>query len=327
MTQARAFELLVLAIACTACHVGEPLVDETDAEPGAIRITCNMPPGCMPVERGEAPQLAAIPVRVECEQTCIWQTASGTSESCPPSTLERLPSSAHCMNIALEPGAGSSELHVDDVDWQDVNLPVRAQTPLTVSLRGGNLVRVYIELEGPITLRMETLQQFTDLRIVGRANARGAPRVELRAERGYELSVGTIHAPFPGEIRITAGVYENIDVHAEAFTAESVSMNGARLRSDTITLTDVTLERGLIDTQHALWSAFVATDAALRFCGDARLITGQMARCAITTCEGSSVRMYNDSFVSGSLDGDFELSDTNLEFVVAMKPSTCVTRV
>jgi|GEM_PF-3859831 len=304
---------LMLMITCAACQVGDPLVDVTDAEPGRIRITCNLPPGCMPVERGEAQQLVAIPVRVECEQTCIWQTAGGDTVSCPQNILERLPSSAHCMNVNLQLSANTSELRVDGIDWQDINVPLRAQRPLTVTLQGGSLQRVYLELEGPITLRMTGLQQFDDLRIVARASVHGSPQIEIAAERGNELSVGSAEVMFPGEIKITAGVFENIDLHTETFTAESVIMKGARLHANMITLTDVTLERGLVDTDHALWSAFVATDAALRFCGDARLITGQMARCTITACEGSSVRMYNDSFVSGSLDGDYELSDTNLE--------------
>lgn len=307
--------LLAITLACGACSVGDPLVDVTDAEPGVLKIQCNLPPGCMPVERGEAEQLAAVPVQVECEQTCIWPTASGGSETCPPSMLDRLPSSAHCMNVALQPPASASELRVDDIDWQDVNLPVRTQKPITITFRGGRLQRVYLDLEGPITLRMTSLQQFDDLRIVGRSNTQGSPHIEIASERSNHLSVGSMEQLFPGEIKITAGVYENIDVHTEAFTAESVIIQGARLHADTSTLTDVTLERALVDTKHALWSAFVTTDAALRFCGDARLISGQMARCAITACEGSSVRMYNDSFVSGSLDGDYEMSDTNLENV------------
>jgi hypothetical protein len=303
----------ILMVACAACEVGDPLVDVTDAAPGRLRIHCNQPPGCMPVERGEAQQLAAIPVRVECEQTCIWQTAGGDTVSCPQNILERLPSSAHCMNVNLQLSASTSELRVESVDWQDINVPLRAQRPLEVTLQGGSLQRVYLELEGPITLRMTDLQLFDDLRIVARSNAHGAPQIEIAAERGDELSIGSAEAMFPGELKITAGVFENIDLHTETFTAESVIMKGARLHANTITLTDVTLERGLVNTQHALWSAFVATDAALRFCGDARLITGQMARCAITACESSSVRMYNDSFVSGSLDGDYEMSDTNVE--------------
>ncbi|HTU58994.1 MAG TPA: hypothetical protein VMF89_11185 [Polyangiales bacterium] len=303
--------LCMLLLTCIACQVGDPLVDEVDGGQGRIRITCNAPPGCMPVERGEAQQLTAIPVRVECEQTCILLTAGGDTASCPPSILERLPSSAHCMNVDLQPPA--ADLHVHGVDWQDVNIPLHAMRPLTVTLQGGTMQRVYLDLEGPVTLRMTALQQFDDLRIVGRSNAQGSPQIEIAAESGNELSVGSLQALFPGEVRITAGVFENVDLHTETFTAESVIMKGARLHADTITLTDVTLERGLVDTQHALWSAFVATDAALRFCGDARLITGQMARCAITACAGSNVRMYNDSFVSGSLDGDYEMSDTNVE--------------
>jgi len=307
--------LRALVLACAACHVGDPLVDEVDGDMGTLAITCNMPPGCMPVARGEAHQLAAIPVRVECAQTCIWQTASGGSETCPPSTLHQLPSSAHCMNVALQPLAGTSELRVDDIDWQDLNVPLRAEWPLTLVLRGGNLARVYIELEGPITLRIEGLQQFEDLRFVARANAQGAPRVEISAEQGRELSAGSVEQLFPGELKLSAGIYENVDVHAATFTAESAIMQGVRLRANMSTFTDVALQQALIDTEHALWSAFDASDARLGFCGDARLITGQMSRCAVTSCVGSSVRMYNDSFVSGSLDGDFEMSDSNVENV------------
>ena len=315
MIACRLFHMLTVAfaVACSACQIGDPLVDVVDAEPGRLRITCSAPPDCMPVTRGEAPQLSAIPVRIACEQTCIWQTAGGTTASCPASILEGLPSSAHCMNLDLQLTAATTELRVDSVDWQDVNVPLLAQRPLTVTLQGGRLQRVYIELEGPITLRMVALERFDDLRIVGRSNPQGSPQIEIAADSGNELSVGSTQALFPGDVRITAGVFENIDLHTATFTAESVIMKSARLQAEATTLTDVTLERGLIDTQHALWSAFVATDAALRFCGDARLITGQMARCAITACAGSSVRMYNDSFGSGSLDGDYEMSGTSVE--------------
>lgn len=307
--------LLSITLACAACNVGEPLVDVAEPGDGMIKIMCNLPPGCMPVTRGEAKQLSAIAVSLACEPACVWQTSSGDSAVCPESALDRLPQSAHCIEMKLAARESEALLQVDDVDWQDVNVPLRADKPLTLVLGRGNLQRVYLELEGPITVRMESLENFEDLRIVGRANAHGAPSVDIAARSGKELSVGSPSALFPGEIKLASGVYEDIDVNAETFTAESALLRGTRLHAEMTMLTDVTVERGLIDTEHALWSAFIATDLGMRFCGDARLITGQMARCSITPCEGTNVRLFNDSFVSGSLDGDFETSDTTLQNV------------
>lgn len=309
MTASRLSLLLVSALACVACQVGDPLVDVFPSDDGGLRILCTSPPECEPVARGEGPMLAAVPMRFVCAEQCSVLSANGDSVSCPASALAQLPSTVHCRDIELQLPAATSELRVEAVDWRNVNVRVSAHEPLTLVLQGGTLAGVYFELEGPITLHMDALRSFADLRLV----ARGAARVAIAAESGSELVAGSMEEPIAGEIVISAGSYDSLDVRAASFTAESATLTSARLETEMITLTDVSLQGAMVKTQHALWSAFSADNADLQFCGEARLIQGTMARCAVSACEGSNVRMFNDSFVSGSLDGDFELSDGNVE--------------
>jgi hypothetical protein len=87
------------------------------------------------------------------------------------------------------------------------------------------------------------------------------------------------------------------------------------LRADSLTVTDVTLQWGLIDAKNARMSVFKVEEAQLDFCGDARLVAGSVIRSNIKACSESVLRVYNSTIGSCSVDGSYEFDDTSLEYV------------
>lgn len=316
---------LLIALACAACHVGNPLVDEFDPDEGIPKIQCNLPPLCVPWVLGqEPPDHSAEAVSLKpCMKLCGFGDIE--QDGCPQEQkVTSLPTTAVCKDLEpkLMPG---EEQRWDGIDWQDVNLVLRADKPLRVSWVGGRLQHVYIELHGPIELYMEQLEVFEDVRLQAEATPAGKPYIELADMGGKTVSVGTKDNSFAGNIKLRAVQLNDLDLRADSLTIENSLLELAGLRADSLMLTDVTMHAGLIDAKNARMSVFVVQDAQVELCGDVRLVAGTLVRSTVKACPDSLLRIYNCTVGSASLDGAFELDDTTLEYVaVGVNESTRV---
>jgi hypothetical protein len=307
---------LVIALVCAACKVGNPLVDEFMPDDGNYVIQCAHPPNCIPWPLAkEAPSHPAEPVSLKtCMKVCGWGDIQqgGCPQEAPESSLL---DSAVCKDMELKLTSEDSELNWSGMDWEDVNLVLRADRPLRVSWSGGRLQHVYIELHGPIELLMEQLELFEDVRFQAEASPAGKPFIEVADIGGKTLSLGTEDKPLAGSIKLRAVQLEDLDIRADSLIVENTLLKDASLRADNLTLTDVSLHGGLIDAQNARMSVFVVDDAQLNFCGDARLVAGSVVRSNVKACSEAVLRVYNSTLGSCSVDGSYELDDTSVENV------------
>jgi hypothetical protein len=308
----------LFALALSACTVGLPLVEQFDPEVPMPEILCHTPPPCAALAPVRSPDHPAKPVSLSgCRRPCaLGDDVLGDGLCRPEAAKNTLPVSAMCQEIEVQPTAETQTLSLTEVDWADINLTVAAQRPLLISIAGGKLQRVYMTLRGPVEVQLDQLAQLEDLRLVGSGNTAGAPRVVLTAARdATNISSGDAHGPFHGELAFRALQLANLDLRADVLTVESAFIDDASLRADTLELSDVTLQRTLIESTHTQATVFEAQDSSLDLCGDALLIQGRFARTAVTACDEARVHLYVSNLGSSSLDGPLELSDVNLENV------------
>ncbi|HET8937637.1 MAG TPA: hypothetical protein VFN67_29540 [Polyangiales bacterium] len=307
---------IVIALACAACTVGNPLVDEFMPDDGMFKIQCALPPRCILWSLPE--EAPSHPVEMVALNTCMKLCAWGDIQQngCPQEAWESsLLKNAVCKGMELKLTSEDSELSWSGMDWQDVNLVLRADRPLRVSWHGGRLQHVYIELHGPIELHMDQFELFEDVRFQAEASPAGKPFIEVADVEGKTLSLGTEDKPLAGTFKLRAVHIGDLDIRADSLIIENTLVEKASIRADSLTLTDVTLHGGLIDAKNARMSVFDVDDATLEFCGDARLVAGSIVRSNVKACPESVLRVYNSKFGSCSVDGSYELDDTSVEYV------------
>lgn len=307
---------LMIALACVACQVGSPLVDEIELEQANPHIQCNLPPRC---ERwtvaADPPNHQAERISLKpCMKICGW--ADIDQDGCPPEPpVTSWLTSAVCKDIEPKSDPEQSELSWSDMEWQDVNVVLRAERPLRIHWSGGHLQHVYIELHGPIELYIEQLELFEDVRVQAEGTSAGKPYIELADMEGQTFSLGVEDKPLAGSVKLRAVHLKDFDLRADTLTIENSLLELASLRVDTLTLTDVTLHGGVIDAKEKTrMSVFLVDDSQLDLCGDARLVAGTVARSTIKVCKDALLRVYNSTLASCSVDGSFELDDSSLDY-------------
>ncbi|HET8939341.1 MAG TPA: hypothetical protein VFN67_38110 [Polyangiales bacterium] len=302
-------------LACSACTLGQPLVDEAEPEaPGQV-LPCFMAPRCDdPGMTFEVPEHPALLI-AGCASMKLCQLGDNLigQGGCPgDAPLDALPQHAKCQRLKVQAQPDEDELILNELEWSEVNLELHAEKPTTLTMSGGMVESVYLALHGPIALHVERMHRVNDLRIRGEATASGAPSVNMDEFLVEMLSIGSAEADFPGSVQVHALQLSDADIRAQRVVIESASIEHARLRADTINAADLTLKLALVETSNALWSSYGVEDSFLRFCGDARLIDGSLTRVGVNACLESPLRVYASLVSSSTVDGGFELDDVSL---------------
>lgn len=305
---------MLLLLLTAACKVGQPLVGEKKFMDGELHGLCSRPPMCDEFwGPAPTPDHPAQPLQgCASPKLCRLGDEELGLGGCPREKLESLPLAAACAELELMLDAGAEDIVLDGVEWDEVNLTLRTERPVALVMRGGTLASVHMQLEGPVALRIEQLDLLQDLRINGAANGGGSPSVGLDLLHGNRFSVGAPEQPFPGRVEMHAVLLEDIDLRGAACTFESVLLQDASVRVDTLSFTDVTLARAWLEADRALVSAFSVEDSVLHFCGDVRLIDGRLTRTELSACLEHPVHLYASTFNSGVMDGAYELDDVNI---------------
>src|SRR5262249_23142176 len=112
---------------------------------------------------------------------------------------ERTCSAVHIVDDA----ESSSEplLELDGAHLQFVNVTIETRRPLTVRLGAASLAHVWVGLVGPVTLRIESSQDVSDLRVATpAAQYGGGVAVEFESVTATGLVLGSEDARFEGEL-------------------------------------------------------------------------------------------------------------------------------
>jgi hypothetical protein len=246
---------------------------------------------------------------LDCSDTTdcqIDEDAGAGPSACSTNVTAVLPLQDRCETIALQAAAATSPLALDAVQWSNLNLSFASQTELTLTLNAPSLDGVFVQLSGPVVLRITAAHSLHDLRIAGSASADGRPRLELEDVEAEVVSIGDEAHGFEGTVSAHATKFVDLTVKADDLTLESVWLENGSIACETLNLTDGTLKNLTLDANTAVVSASSVGQAHLHFCDSVSLIECQLEQSTVTTCAGTTARMYTTSLIEGAIDGSFE---------------------
>lgn len=314
-----------------ACTVGAPIVDdhlEVDGPDNVGPIGCALPPPCEEI-RGLPPMAAyaAEPIPLQAcgiEPNCSVAESPETTVYCEGAeTGPVLPQTASCHAFVWRPSAELDALTLEDVDWSELDLTIEVTRPTLLTLRAPKLRSVFVQLAGPITLRLERAYEAQDLRFTGITNDQGAPRIEFERAAIERLRVGTSESRFEGALSLVAAIARDVGIHTLSLTTESGQLLTGTVQTGTIQLIDQELDKLTLEAGGGLLSAFAIRESRLRFCGDVTLVEGRILATAVASCEDAVVRLYQTNVGSSSLDGLIETDAVSVAFTVvgALQPT------
>jgi hypothetical protein len=231
-------------------------------------------------------------------------------------TTESLPEQADCTAVELIGSDAITHYSVRAATWSNVNLSIRSERPLEVLLDAPQqLQHVFVQLSGPVLLRVADAASVVDLRVLGIASERGNPRLELEQVQAQLVNVGDAARSFPGELSLHASKLTVVALRADSVRLESVVLERGGLQTRALTAADVDLNELAIEAETAVVSAFGMRDSRLHICESGSFLDGRTSETAINTCSSATLRLYDVGFSGGALDGSIESDSSNFENV------------
>lgn len=340
---------LPIALACACDQVGAPLVD---MRPGLGQIpisTCNPPPDCMPpmdmdqpVQRVEPRDLGycgnvepALCTDAPSEPPPATDGDLPDSDGGVPDDLQprgdvasvptsarpcagdvrELPRQLSCQHATSRNASARDDELLADASWADFDLTLQSDVPRKVVLRHPELKNAFIELQGPVTLRIEDSDQVSSLRIAGSATAAGAPRIELAGVWGSVIAIGDDRARFAGAIDIHDSRLSGVQLYAEQLATESGLLEDGRVDSPLLLATDMELTELVVGVDRGVLSSVRLDRVQFIRCDDLTFVMAHVFASDIPACSGAPVRLFTTTVSEGALDGTFEGDDAHLDGV------------
>jgi hypothetical protein len=356
--------MLVCSLLAVACdQVGAPLVDTRGGDVLLPTVTCALPPACEPPDAG-AP-LALVEALAVDVRSC-GGIGPDDSERCDPprepdddssdagvppdadedvgdisfdpnapllppcesARVARMPAQLDCQDVTSRdaPPDVRDEEPLREASWHASNIRIESEVPRTIAIEQLAATDVWVELRGPVTLRIggpgatpwisgeDGMAHFyakdgapiEGLRIAGVATAAGAPRLVLEGVRARSLVIGDEQRPFPGRVSVRTGDFFGAQLFARDLTLESTRVEEGRLRTELLATSDSVLVKVGIEAEQALLSATRLRESELMRCGELSLVECNLNATNVAACTGSPARFYNVRFVDAALDGVIE---------------------
>lgn len=320
---------LALLTWCSACRVGDPLVDKVPVPPGGgiyvancnveeegtESVTCDKPPATSISATSTRPlRWQTCPVTCGTTQTDLESDDAGQSDelagplSCLPT--ESIDSAAFssftCASkrFVVEPlpaTATHATNTISAVQWQDFNVVLEAEAPAELIIARSELSHVRLHLTGPVTVRFQDMTTLVDVSI---SSASPDARVVFDDVAPEGLTVGDSTLPFAGHIEARHSelmeaslVIESAELDSAFLTRTFASIQ--ELVSNDGVLRDVALSLG-----HALFAPTEMIDVEIQRCETLSIFGSQLSKVTIPHCTGGEpTRLYASSQLGGSIDG------------------------
>jgi hypothetical protein len=240
---------------------------------------------------------------------------------CPkPAVDEPVPAQLRCNDLtsrkAPEPGAGGERLA--QAEWHDANVRIESSVPRTVVIERLTVANAWVELRGPVTLRIDASSRVPDtafdsiegLRVAGVATAAGAPRLELEGVKLKMVAIGDANHAFQGAVSTRSSELFELELNARAVQFESTRVEKGRLRAEQLITADSVLSELEIESERAVLSATMVRKTHLKRCGELMLIATRVRESVVAACSGSPARFYQSQFGDSVIDGVIESETT-----------------
>jgi len=328
---------LACASLALGCHgVGRALVGERPVPQRGGDLCADPVPACVDDPQPDAPQdipAAAEPIDLS---VCGATRAAGctlgdvpavganpAAASCDPETLPASQTNAvgalerrSCDALRIVDGGepDARRVTVASAQLEFVNISIHTVLPLTLELESVSLQHVWLELHGPVTLRILSSLSFSDVRISAPDEVAARPMLELERVRGAGLSIGTSDAEFHGEVVIRRSTLAQVRMRASSIEMESVALTDAELETEHLEASDATLQRLKVSAGRTLLSVCTVASAWFDDCTAFSANAGTLRNSRIEGCS-EGARLYGASFQEGVLDGQLVLDHANLSRV------------
>jgi hypothetical protein len=339
---------IAVALACLACApackggLGRALVDMYPAPaPGGMPGECAVPPRCDDETSG-APEAGVEPIEIT--PVALKTCGAFVPAACGDDALGPMPNEsgdaadagagAECSTtlalgardtvpnaIALDCTAQRFDA-VADADapdlvklrravWRHSNVAITGMRPITLELEAATLEDVWIELSGPITLRVTEDSTLTNVRMRTRDDRAGAPRIDLRDSHAQNLAVAPEEDDAFASLTLARMHLDHADLRARDVTMESVAGGGMRIDAVELTSADGWFNSVDFVFDRALIASLTANKVNVSRCGKLTIVNGTFERATLTPCTDGPMRVYgatiNYSLIDGDVDGDHAL--------------------
>jgi hypothetical protein len=346
------------AAALLGCEIGQPLVDRFPPEPpdaAVPLIDCILPLPCRdagsiiepPVnEDGTAIEpLLAVPVALEtcaspdqpgCAQLADQQQGVIAPDEDSACEVEwgiedetAVPDGAElsCGQLRIVPAESDKPRSVilRDIIWKQVNVMIQSAQPLDLELQNASLEDVFIELNGPISLRIFHSARFKQVRIISAA-AETPARLELERVDGANFLAGDSDHPFTGTVAMVRSVLSGAQLTVNAVQFESVRLSYGLIDVTSLDAADLTLSSTLLSARTGRLTACVLDGVHLAECGAMTLVATSVGNSYLAACSDQPLRVYNGSVAHSVVDGPIQSDITNWFLVLfgAREPTDLV---
>jgi len=329
----------VLLTLCSACRVGDPLVDKVPVPPsGGIAVAnCARPEEhAEPVDCESGPMLqlsatAALPLRW---QTCA--TMCGTTGAVlepdddagqadlfvepyacvPTESLDAAPSSTlSCATkrFAIEPQpttATHAQNTISGARWQDTNIVLEANRPTELIIARSELTNVRLHLVGPVTMRFQDATTLTGVSISG---ASPDARVAFDDVAPEEITIGDSTLPFAGHIEARHSEFRQASWVIESAELDSAAMVDGFVSVQELVSNDGVLREVTMSLGHALFAPTEMVGVDIQRCASISIFGSKLGGVIIPRCTDEPTRLYASALLGGSLDGVIHGDSSRIE--------------
>lgn len=313
--RARSLWAALAVLAAVGCdQVGQPLVDHEGMTPLDLStVPCTKPPPC---EVGFVFDIDAGPPR---------PAAPVAGESCGGAAFAACPELQSEDDDADAGVAPDDAVVIEGAVLSDRNLYIERTQPLDVTLEGASLHRVFIHIEGPVTLRIKNSVLFEDVRVSG-GHASSAARIELERVSGSGLRVAEPAQPFAGSLAIKRSSLPMAQLAVDDLSLESVELRSGSITANTLHAADTSFDALTMVTRLAAISASTLLNVQIPSCGAMALLASKLLSSQVSACRDEPLRVYAGSVIGGLIDGEIQSDDTHWEGVVlGLREPTRVT--
>lgn len=242
----------------------------------------------------------------------------------------RVPAELDCADVTSRDAPPQEAAHeqLARAQWHASNLRIESEVPRTIAIDELTASEVWIELRGPVTLRIGRQggalftfgsgpptageEAISDLRVTGVATAAGAPQLHFEGVRARGVRIGDDARPFPGRVSARSSELLAVQLLAHDVALESSRLDTGLLRAGTLSGADAVLTDLGIELGHALLANSDLRSSQLTRCGDVSLVLVSVTDSQLSACD-APLRMIDSRMSRTWLDGAVEGDDATFE--------------
>jgi hypothetical protein len=313
---AYASALLTSLALCSACRIGDPLVDRLSPRQGGTipAASCQVPQPC-----GEIPALALVfsePKALKwqgCPLKCEGSSSEPPTSNAPLSLdcipvepLHELDADLSCVTKRFTASAtapvlaAGADVIADHFRWKTSNVVIEAEVPIEIAISDAELSDTRVDLLGPITLRFE---EGTKLSSVTISSTSESARVVFDRVDPYGLIVGDAAQPFAGHMEARHSSMNGASAVVESMELDSVMIEEGFISARDLVSNDGALEGVTLDVGRATFAPTTLLGVAIAKCDTLSFFASKLENVLVPRCSGEPTRIYATNVRGGQIDG------------------------